>query len=119
MSAHTHVYTYMHTNMYSIYFHYKQIDVFLTSSKNFLYVRSGERNGQGAVYFKSEGYLEKEKLLYKGSFKNNFFHGHGTLYWPGDGARCNALTTYGKPDIIFSCHDLLQRYGSYSVFWKI
>jgi hypothetical protein len=82
-------------------------------------VRSGERNGQGAVYFKSEGYLEKEKLLYKGSFKNNFFHGHGTLYWPGDGARCNALTTYGKPEIIFSCHDLLQRYGSYSVFWKI
>eukprot|EP01036_Dinobryon_divergens_P027146 gene27146-35870_t len=45
--------------------------------------RQGERNGQGAVYFKSEGYLEKEKLLYKGSFKNNFFHGHGTLYWPG------------------------------------
>ena len=25
----------------------------------------------------------EEKQLYRGGFKNNLFHGHGSLYWPG------------------------------------
>lgn len=44
---------------------------------------SGQRHGQGTVYAKPEGYEKEEKQLYRGSFKNGLFHGHGTLYWPG------------------------------------
>jgi hypothetical protein len=43
----------------------------------------GCRTGQGSLFFKAEGYLSEERLLYKGSFKSDAFHGHGTLYWPG------------------------------------
>jgi hypothetical protein len=35
------------------------------------------------LYFKPEGYETVEKQLYRGSFKNDRYHGHGTLYWPG------------------------------------
>jgi hypothetical protein len=45
--------------------------------------RQGKRTGQGVIYFKPEGYLQEEKQLYRGSFKNNVYHGHGTLYYPG------------------------------------
>jgi hypothetical protein len=43
----------------------------------------GKRNNQGVLYFKPEGYETVEKQLYRGSFKNDRYHGHGTLYWPG------------------------------------
>lgn len=45
--------------------------------------RHGKRYGQGVLYFKPEGYLVEEKQLYRGSFKNNLYHGHGTLYYSG------------------------------------
>ena len=35
------------------------------------------------MYFKPEGYEMVEKQLFRGSFKNDRYHGHGTLYWPG------------------------------------
>ena len=35
------------------------------------------------MFFKPEGYQVEEKALYRGTFKNNLYHGHGTLYWPG------------------------------------
>ena len=44
---------------------------------------SGKRHNQGVLYFKPEGYETTEKQLYRGSFKNDMYHGHGTLYWPG------------------------------------
>jgi hypothetical protein len=44
---------------------------------------SGRRTGQGMIYFKPEGYLSSEQLLYRGGFKFDLYHGHGTLYWPG------------------------------------
>jgi hypothetical protein len=31
----------------------------------------------------TEGYLEKERVLYKGGFKLGEYHSHGTLYWSG------------------------------------
>ena len=43
----------------------------------------GKRFNQGVLYFKPEGYEMTEKQLYRGSFKNDLYHGHGTLYWPG------------------------------------
>ena len=43
--------------------------------------KSGQRSGQGKLYCKKEGYESKEYLLYKGIFKNNAYHGAGTLYW--------------------------------------
>jgi hypothetical protein len=45
--------------------------------------RAGKRHNQGVLYFKPEGYEMVEKQLYRGSFKNDRYHGHGTLYWPG------------------------------------
>jgi len=45
--------------------------------------RSGKRTGQGVLFFKPEGYEIEEKQLYRGTFKNDMYHGHGTLYWPG------------------------------------
>eukprot|EP01038_Epipyxis_sp_PR26KG_P015838 gene15838-21459_t len=45
--------------------------------------RLGSRVGQGVIFFKPEGYLQVERQLFRGSFKNNAYHGHGTLYWPG------------------------------------
>eukprot|EP00981_Chlorochromonas_danica_P003332 scaffold644_cov168-Ochromonas_danica.AAC.24 len=45
--------------------------------------RSGQRHGQGVLFYKAEGYMETEKQLYRGNFKNNLYHGHGTLYYPG------------------------------------
>jgi hypothetical protein len=45
--------------------------------------RQGYRYGQGVIFYKPEGYLCEEKQLYRGSFKNNVYHGHGTLYYPG------------------------------------
>lgn len=45
--------------------------------------RQGQRHGQGVIHYKPEGYLLEEKQLYRGSFKNNLYHGHGTLYFPG------------------------------------
>jgi ankyrin repeat protein len=45
--------------------------------------RQSMRQGQGVVYFKPEGYMQEEKQLYRGSFKNNLYHGHGTLYHIG------------------------------------
>lgn len=35
------------------------------------------------IHLKPEGYLSTEKLLYRGGFKFDMYHGHGTLYWPG------------------------------------
>jgi hypothetical protein len=46
-------------------------------------VSLGARHGQGVVFFKCEGYQQEEKQLFRGSFKNGAYHGHGTLYWPG------------------------------------
>lgn len=54
----------------------------------------GKRHNQGVLYFKPEGYETTEKQLYRGSFKNDMYHGHGTLYWPGSSTivvRGNAL----------------------------
>eukprot|EP01035_Chromulina_nebulosa_P020106 gene20106-26105_t len=45
--------------------------------------REGRRTGPGTIYFKPEGYLSAERIIYRGGFKNNQYHGHGTLYWPG------------------------------------
>lgn len=45
--------------------------------------RAGKRCNQGVLYYKPEGYESVEKQLYRGSFKNDRYHGHGTLYWPG------------------------------------
>ena len=45
--------------------------------------RFGVREGEGAVYFKPEGYKAKESLVYRGRFKAGLYHGSGTLYWPG------------------------------------
>lgn len=47
------------------------------------YLDAGKRHNQGVLYFKPEGYEMVEKQLYRGSFKNDRYHGHGTLYWPG------------------------------------
>ena len=44
---------------------------------------TGMRHGAGALYFKPEGFDAQEKLLYRGTFKDNVFHGQGALYWPG------------------------------------
>ena len=43
--------------------------------------KNGQRSGQGKLYQKKEGYESKEYLLYKGIFKNNQYHGAGTIYW--------------------------------------
>lgn len=45
--------------------------------------RQGRRHGQGLVFFKPEGYMMEERQLYRGSFKNGLYHGHGSLYHPG------------------------------------
>eukprot|EP00601_Ochromonadales_sp_CCMP2298_P009776 CAMPEP_0173269114 /NCGR_PEP_ID=MMETSP1142-20121109/30703_1 /TAXON_ID=483371 /ORGANISM="non described non described, Strain CCMP2298" /LENGTH=873 /DNA_ID=CAMNT_0014205433 /DNA_START=275 /DNA_END=2895 /DNA_ORIENTATION=- len=45
--------------------------------------RAGNRTGQGVLFFKPDGYEMEEMQLYRGSFKNDMYHGHGTLYWPG------------------------------------
>lgn len=36
---------------------------------------AGNRSGQGKLYFKEEGYEEKEFLLYTGAFKAGRYHG--------------------------------------------
>jgi hypothetical protein len=46
-------------------------------------LHQGQRHGQGTLFYKPEGYDQVEKQLYRGSFKNNLYHGHGTLYYPG------------------------------------
>ena len=43
--------------------------------------KQGHRIGQGKLYAKKQGYESKEYLLYKGVFKDNKFHGMGTLYY--------------------------------------
>lgn len=43
----------------------------------------GNRHGQGVLYYKPEGYMEVERQLYRGNFKNNQYNGHGTLYYAG------------------------------------
>lgn len=45
--------------------------------------REGRRVGQGTIYYKPEGYLSEEQILFRGGFKDNQYHGHGNLYWPG------------------------------------
>jgi hypothetical protein len=45
--------------------------------------RQGTRTGQGILFYKPEGYMQEEKQLYRGSFKQGLYHGHGTLYYPG------------------------------------
>lgn len=45
--------------------------------------RQGLRTGQGILFYKPEGYMQEERQLYRGSFKNGLYHGHGTLYFPG------------------------------------
>mmetsp|Transcript_3291 Transcript_3291/g.5126 ORF Transcript_3291/g.5126 Transcript_3291/m.5126 type:complete len:745 (+) Transcript_3291:67-2301(+) len=45
--------------------------------------RSGQRSRNGSLYYKPEGYHETAKLLYRGGWKDNQYHGHGTLYWVG------------------------------------
>jgi hypothetical protein len=44
-------------------------------------VSGKNRSGLGTIYYKPEGYLHSEKLHYKGTFKDNLYHGKGTLYW--------------------------------------
>lgn len=80
---------------------------------------AGNRHGQGSVYFKAEGYLEVEKLLYKGSFKNNYFHGHGTLYWPGQGYIYDALNKTGSLLQAALQISTSRRDGDSSVHWSI
>jgi len=43
--------------------------------------RTGQKR-QGELFRKDEGYKEKEYLVYRGSFKKDLFHGHGTSYFP-------------------------------------
>mmetsp|Transcript_2478 Transcript_2478/g.2439 ORF Transcript_2478/g.2439 Transcript_2478/m.2439 type:complete len:381 (-) Transcript_2478:1174-2316(-) len=45
--------------------------------------RLGQRSRNGSLYYKPEGYHETSKLLYRGGWKDNLYHGHGTLYWVG------------------------------------
>jgi len=45
--------------------------------------REGKRCSQGVLFYKPEGYEMQEMQLYRGTFKNDLYHGHGTLYWPG------------------------------------
>lgn len=47
------------------------------------YDDQGSRSGQGELYYKPEGYLSEERLLYRGGFKYDVFDGHGILSWPG------------------------------------
>lgn len=42
---------------------------------------SGRRTGIGSLYRKAEGYSAKEKLVYRGGWKNDLQHGQGTLFW--------------------------------------
>ena len=42
------------------------------------------RMGSGVLYLKPEGYESTEKVLYRGTFKDNKYHGQGTLYWPSN-----------------------------------
>ena len=44
---------------------------------------NGVRHGQGILFHKPEGYEHAEKVLYRGTFKDNVYHGQGALYWPG------------------------------------
>jgi hypothetical protein len=44
---------------------------------------TGKRNGTGTLYFKPEGYECPEKILYRGTFKDDVYHGQGALFWPG------------------------------------
>ena len=41
----------------------------------------GKRNGHGSLYKKAEGYRAKEVLVYRGGWKNDIYHGQGTLFW--------------------------------------
>lgn len=41
----------------------------------------GLRHGNGSFYRKTLGYLSKEKLIYRGGWKNGLQHGSGTLFW--------------------------------------
>ena len=35
----------------------------------------GQRSRNGSLYFKPEGYHETSKLLYRGGWKDNLYHG--------------------------------------------
>jgi len=37
---------------------------------------------QGELFYKPEGFKSKEYIVYHGGFKNDKYHGHGTLFWP-------------------------------------
>ncbi|GMI10960.1 hypothetical protein TrVE_jg5886 [Triparma verrucosa] len=41
------------------------------------------RNHVGKIWKKLEGYEEDEYVYYEGHFKDNLYHGKGTLYFPG------------------------------------
>lgn len=58
--------------------------------------RSQKRTGQGSLYVKQEGYMERETLFYRGGFKNGVFQGHGTLYWPGGEPGAERLCYMGR-----------------------
>jgi hypothetical protein len=44
--------------------------------------RSGNKNGQGTLFRKPEGYTALERIVYKGGFKQDLYNGRGSLYWP-------------------------------------
>jgi hypothetical protein len=56
------------------------------------------RDGLGSLYRKAEGYSAKERLVYRGGWKNGLQHGQGTLFWEdnppssdsGSGSKGNA-----------------------------
>ena len=41
----------------------------------------GKKFGHGSLYRKAEGYRAKERLVYRGGWKNDVYHGQGTLFW--------------------------------------
>lgn len=55
----------------------------------------GRRSGSGSLYRKAEGYRAKERLIYRGGWKNDQFNGQGSLFW--EEADLAPPTTPGKP----------------------
>lgn len=45
--------------------------------------RNKLKTGKGSLYYKAEGYHNKEHLLYRGHFKEGVYQGYGLLNWEG------------------------------------